>query len=67
MRINVISDQTELLLIENEWESLISESAHPSIFMTFDYQYAGWSAFRGHDSAPLVIMAVSDYSQRSRA
>lgn len=55
MQLQVISNPAELLGLENEWESLITESANPSIFMTFDYQYAGWSAFCSHDSAPSVI------------
>jgi CelD/BcsL family acetyltransferase involved in cellulose biosynthesis len=57
MPIDLIADEDALLKLESEWESLLTDSAHPSIFMSFDYQYAGWKAFHRGDSEPFVLVA----------
>jgi CelD/BcsL family acetyltransferase involved in cellulose biosynthesis len=56
MPIDLVRDEAALLRLEPEWESLVSDAVHPSIFMTFDYQYAGWKAFHRDDSEPYVIV-----------
>ncbi len=57
MPIELLRDESALLRLEPEWESLLGDAVHPSIFMTFDYQYAGWKAFHRDDSEPYVIVA----------
>ena len=57
MPIELVRDESALLRLEPEWESLLGDAVHPSIFMTFDYQYAGWKAFHRDDSEPHVIVA----------
>jgi hypothetical protein len=63
MQAKVATDMSGLLRFEKAWESLLPESGNPSIFMTFDYQYAGWSAFHSRDSQPLLV-AVHDAEGR---
>lgn len=57
MPIDLVLDEDALLRLEPEWESLLADAVHPSIFMTFDYQYAGWRAFHRDDSQPYVVVA----------
>ena len=59
MPIDLITREDALVKLESEWESLLTDAAHPSIFMSFDYQYAGWKAFHRDDSEPFVV-AVRD-------
>jgi CelD/BcsL family acetyltransferase involved in cellulose biosynthesis len=59
MPIDLVTDEDALLRLESEWESLLTDAAHPSIFMSFDYQYAGWKAFHSQESEPFVV-AVRD-------
>src|SRR5687768_15091589 len=56
MLTDVVRDEGALLRLEPEWESLVGNAVHPSIFMTFDYQYAGWQAFHRDHSEPYVIV-----------
>jgi CelD/BcsL family acetyltransferase involved in cellulose biosynthesis len=55
MAIDLVTDEDALLRLENDWESLLADSAHPSIFMSFDYQYAGWKTFHRPHSEPFVV------------
>ncbi len=61
MRIELATDEDALLSLEEEWEALLPDSVHPSIFMSFDYQYAGWKTFHSADSRPMVV-SVRDES-----
>jgi CelD/BcsL family acetyltransferase involved in cellulose biosynthesis len=56
MLADLVRDEGALLRLEPEWESLVGDAVHPSIFMTFDYQYAGWQAFHRDYSEPYVIV-----------
>jgi CelD/BcsL family acetyltransferase involved in cellulose biosynthesis len=55
LQAHATTDRAGLMECEKEWEALLDESSNASIFMTFDYQYAGWTAFHGDDAKPLVI------------
>lgn len=63
MRIDLATDEDALLSLEEEWEALLLDSVHPSIFMSFDYQYAGWKTFHAADSRPLVVTVRDESGQ----
>ncbi len=53
----------ELLPLRDEWNSLLNQSVHRSIFLTFEWLTTAWQHFHRHDSE-LFVLTLRDDDQR---
>ena len=50
----------ELVGLEPEWEKLLQHSAHPSIFLTFDFVYTSCIHFKGDEEVFFLLFRDAD-------
>jgi CelD/BcsL family acetyltransferase involved in cellulose biosynthesis len=43
------------LKLQDEWDSLLTASTFPSVFLSFDYLYNAYNAFHAHNSEPFIL------------
>ena len=55
-RTHVITDESEFLSLEDQWDNLLSRCRNPSFFSTFEWISAWWEQYR-EGRQPMIVLA----------